>query len=264
MINTQALEAGAPAARVYSAMAVDPVPRTYHSSSFLLPDGRVISIGDNPGDGSFNMQISVYSPPYLFDGARPVIDSVADETDWTYGRSYAVRTSTPITSAELIRPAAVTHQSDPNQRSVALPISGTGDRVSLNLTSSGDIAPPGWYMLFVTDGDNVPSVARWVHVGGSKKATVSPARHVLPFDNHRPAQGRPPRPADPALDSHVTGCDSDYGTAAQCVPWTIPGSSPAAKCGWLRSNGFGPLRVAGTNRQDLTENGRGYVCPSGT
>ena len=66
-------------------MAVDPVPRTYHSQSFLLPDGRIISIGNNPGDGSFNMQISVYSPPYLFDGARPVIKSVADETNWTYG-----------------------------------------------------------------------------------------------------------------------------------------------------------------------------------
>jgi Domain of unknown function (DUF1929) len=165
MISTQALEAGDPASQVYTEMAVDPVPRTYHSQSFLLPDGRVISIGNNPGDGSFNMQISVYSPPYLFDGARPVIDSVADETNWTYGRRYTVKTSTPITSAELIRPAAVTHQSDPNQRYVALPISGSGDTVNLNLTSSDDMAPPGWYMLFVTDGNNVPSVAKWVHVG---------------------------------------------------------------------------------------------------
>lgn len=263
MISTQALEAGDPAARVYTAMAVDPVPRTYHSSSFLLPDGRVISIGDNPGDGSFNMQISVYSPPYLFDGARPVIDSVADETSWTYGRSYAVRTSTPITSAELIRPAAVTHQSDPNQRSVALPISGDGRAVSLNLTSSADIAPPGWYMLFVTDGDNVPSVAKWVHVGGSTRATANPAPHVLPSGNDLLTPPPTARPAAPALDRHVTGCDPDYGTAAQCVPWTVPGASPQAKCAWLRSNGFGPLQVAGTNRQHLTENARGYACASG-
>ena len=263
MINTQALEAGEAAARVYTAMAVDPVPRTYHSSSFLLPDGRVISIGDNPGDGSFNMQISVYSPPYLFHGARPVIDRVADETNWTYGRSYAVKTSTPITSAELIRPAAVTHQSDPNQRSVALPISGAGDTVSLNLTSSADIAPPGWYMLFVTDRDNVPSVAKWVHVGGSTKTTAHPAPHVLPFDDEGPPSEPTSRPADPVLDLHVTGCDSDYGTAAQCVPWTIPGSSSEAKCGWLRSHGFGPLRVVGTNRQGLSENARGLACGAG-
>ena len=165
MINTAALEAGDAASKVYTEMAVDPEPRTYHSQSFLLPDGRIISIGNNPGDGSFNMSISVYSPPYLFDGARPVIKSVASETNWTYGHSYTVKTSTPIKSAELIRPAAVTHQSDPNQRYVALPISGSGDTVNLNLTSNDNIAPPGWYMLFVTNGNNVPSVAKWVHVG---------------------------------------------------------------------------------------------------
>jgi Domain of unknown function (DUF1929) len=165
MINTAALEAGDPASKVYTEMAVDPEPRTYHSQSFLLPDGRIISIGNNPGDGSFNMSISVYSPPYLFDGARPVIKSVASETNWTYGHSYNVKTSTPIKSAELMKPAAVTHQSDPNQRYVALPISGSGDSVNLNLTSNHNIAPPGWYMLFVTNANNVPSVAKWVHVG---------------------------------------------------------------------------------------------------
>ncbi len=56
------------------------------------------------------------------------------------------------------------------------------------------------------------------------------------------------------------GCDHDYGTPNQCVPWTIPGSTSLAKCAWLRSNGFGPLRVVGTNRQNLAENAQGYVC----
>jgi hypothetical protein len=131
----------------------------------LLPDGRILSVGNNPGDGSFNMQISVYSPPYLFDGGRPVIDGVAKASDWVYGGNYAIKTSTPIKSAELLKPAAVTHQSDPNQRYVALPISGSGDTVNVNLTSNHNIAPPGWYMLFVTNANNVPSVAKWVHVG---------------------------------------------------------------------------------------------------
>jgi hypothetical protein len=95
---------------------------------------------------------------------------------------------------------------------------------------------------------------------------AGPAPHVLLFGNDR----RTPTPTPtvtvtaPVLDWHVTGCDSDYGTAGQCVPWTIPGSSSRARCAWLRSNGFGPLPVAGTNRQGLMENGRGYVCASGT
>ena len=167
MINTANLEAGDSAAKVYTEMAVDPEPRTYHSQSMLLPDGRILSIGNNPGDGSFNMSISVYSPPYLFDGARPTIKSVASASNWVYGKSYSITTNTPIKSAELLRPAAVTHQSDPNQRYVALPISGSvgTDTVKLNLNSNHKIVPPGWYMLFVTNGNNVPSVAKWVHVG---------------------------------------------------------------------------------------------------
>jgi hypothetical protein len=165
MINVANLEAGAPASAVYTKMATDPVPRGYHSMSMLLPDGRVLSVGNNPGDGSFEMRISIYSPPYLFHGARPQITGVQSARNWTYGGNYKIRTNQPVTSAELIRPASVTHQSDPNQRFIALPISGTGNNLSLNLTSNANIAPPGWYMLFVSNANGVPSVAKWVHVG---------------------------------------------------------------------------------------------------
>jgi len=62
---------------------------------------------------------------------------------------------------------------------------------------------------------------------------------------------------------HVDGCDRDYGSASQCVPWKLPAASPTADCAWLKSNGFGPLKVTGTNRQDLPEttiDGEPYVC----
>jgi hypothetical protein len=144
-------------------MATDPVPRTYHSSAFLLPDGRVMTVGNNPGDGSFDMRVSVYSPPYLFDGARPQITSVAS-TAWSYGSTEQITVDSPIVSAELIRPAAVTHSSDPNQRYVDLPMTVSGNSIGLNVTSNPDIAPPGWYMLFVTNANGVPSVAQWVHL----------------------------------------------------------------------------------------------------
>ncbi|MFG1610631.1 galactose oxidase-like domain-containing protein [Actinoplanes sp. NPDC049265] len=147
-----------------AAMAVDPVPRTYHSSAFLLPDGRVMAVGDNPGNGTFDMRISVYSPPYLFKGARPQILTMADP-QWTYGTTKNITVDGPITRAELIRPAAVTHSSDPNQRFVDVPITVNGNSVGLNLTSNPNLAPPGWYMLFVVGTNGVPSVAKWVHVG---------------------------------------------------------------------------------------------------
>ena len=39
-----------------------------------------------------------------------------------------------------------------------------GNNVDLNVTSNPNIAPPGWYMLFVIDANGVPSVAKWVHL----------------------------------------------------------------------------------------------------
>jgi len=154
-----------PATNAFAAgMATDPVPRGYHSSAFLLPDGRVMAVGNNPGDGTFEGRVSIYSPPYLYQGARPQITSV-DNTHWSYGSSQRVVTDTPIVKAELIRPEAVTHSSDPNQRFVDLPLTANADgSTNLNLTTNPNLAPPGYYMLFVVNANGVPSVASWVHV----------------------------------------------------------------------------------------------------
>jgi hypothetical protein len=152
-----------PSTNGYTAVAADPQPRGYHSTAMLLPDGRVMTYGNNPGDGSFNEKISIYSPPYLFHGARPQIKSVA-HTYWTYGSTQQITVNQKIVSAELIRPAAVTQSSDPNQRYVALPVTVSGNRVKLTVTGNPNLAPPGWYMLFVNNANGVPSVAKWVHV----------------------------------------------------------------------------------------------------
>jgi hypothetical protein len=105
-------------------MATDPVPRTYHSSALLPPDGRVMAVGNNPGDGSFDRRISIYSPPYLFRGARPKIVSLSSD-EWTYGSVQRITVDGPVVKASLIRPAAMTHSSDPNQRCIGC---GPGDR----------------------------------------------------------------------------------------------------------------------------------------
>jgi Galactose oxidase-like, Early set domain len=146
-------------------MATDPVPRTYHSSAFLLPDGRVMAVGDNPGNGSFDTRISIYSPPYLFKGARPQIQTVAS-SNWAYGSTQRITVNSAVTRASLIRPAAVTHSSDPNQRFVELPMTVRDtNTIDLNVTSNPNLAPPGWYMLFVHNANGVPSTAKWVKLG---------------------------------------------------------------------------------------------------
>jgi hypothetical protein len=132
----------------------------------LLPDGRVATFGNNPSSGSFEMRIEIYSPDYLTKGPRPQI--TAAPTEITYGSSFSVSTtqSAPITSLSLVRPMAVTHSLDGNQRLVDVPFTVQGDGTLLaSVTGNPNLAPPGWYMLFALDANGVPSVASWVHLG---------------------------------------------------------------------------------------------------
>jgi Domain of unknown function (DUF1929) len=68
--------------------------------------------------------------------------------------------------AQLIKPMAVTHSCDTEQRLVDLPIRrGRGFcRLTVRLPREPGLTPPGWYMLFITNQDGVPSTARWVQV----------------------------------------------------------------------------------------------------
>lgn len=92
----------------------------------------------------------------------------------------------------------------------------------------------------------------------SSALNAAPAPDVQVFDNGLTAHvAKAPHTVNLA---HPDGCDRNYGNASQCVPWTIPAANPTADCAWLRSNGFGPLKVVGTNRQNLPENSEGYVC----
>jgi hypothetical protein len=138
------------------------IGRTYHSGALLLPDGRVLTFGGNPRDGSFEMNLEIYSPSYMTK-PRPSISSAP--VNITYGGSFAVGTSETISSAVLIRPSSVTHSSDSNQRSIDLTLSNaTASGATLTVPANPNLTPPGWYMLFVRNADGTPSVARWVKV----------------------------------------------------------------------------------------------------
>ncbi|MGW1798496.1 galactose oxidase-like domain-containing protein [Streptomyces sp. NPDC001984] len=245
-------------------LATDPVPRTYHSSALLLPDGRVLTVGNNPGDGSFDRRISIYSPPYLFRGDRPQITSL-DSTQWSYGSSQRITVNRTVTKASLIRPAAVTHSSDPNQRYLDLPMTVDGNTIDLSLTSNPNLAPPGWYMLSVTDAVGIPSATTWVHIGTETTGTQA-AAHVHPFaDDLGTAQQEQTKPAKKGVKvaEGYDGCDHTYGEINQCVPWTFPAMARAKRCDWLSEHGFGPLAVHGRDRHRLDTNQDGTACGRG-
>ena len=70
-----------------------------------------------------------------------------------------------IARVALLRPSATTHCMDTDQRLVDLPFTTAGDAITFTPPSNGNLAPPGWYMLVVTDTKGRPSVARWVALG---------------------------------------------------------------------------------------------------
>ncbi|MGW1746274.1 galactose oxidase-like domain-containing protein [Streptomyces sp. NPDC002092] len=255
-----------PDTNTFDPVAADPEARGYHSSAFLLPDGRVMATGDNPGNGTWNHNVSIYTPPYLLKGERPTITSMIN-TEWHYGDTQRITVDHPVVKAELIRPAAVTHSSDPNQRFVDLPLSVDGNNVDLNVTSNPDVAPPGWYMLFAVDANGVPSVAKWVHLQGPQALSAATAdAHVHSFADSLSGRVAGPGKKRTSVKVPVTisGCDRHYGSVNVCVPTVFPPGVKAtarSRCAWLKKNDYGRLEVNG--RDDplgLDPNKDGLAC----
>jgi hypothetical protein len=59
-----------------------------------------------------------------------------------------------------------THSFDGSQRLVDLDVTSLANGiVAATVPQNPNIAPPGWYMLFIVDNNGVPSVASWIQVG---------------------------------------------------------------------------------------------------
>jgi plastocyanin len=135
--------------------------RAYHSAALLLPDGSIVMGGDPHGFSTPNER---YLPPYFFK-SRPTIAGAPAAV--THGAAFAVQTplSGAIAEVVLMRPGAVTHGFDQNQRYVGCAITGrTATEVQAVAPATGSIAPPGWYLLFLVDNDRVPSTGTWLHL----------------------------------------------------------------------------------------------------
>lgn len=154
--------------------------RAYHSTAVLLPDGRVLSAGDDintspgpggaPRDGRIVDTGEIYSPPYLYKGPRPTISSApaSARLNTTFQVRYAngsTNSADRVTRAVLVAPSAVTHSVDMNQRHVSLAVTANaGGAVTLRAPVNANHAPPGYYMLFLLSERGVPSVASFVRI----------------------------------------------------------------------------------------------------
>ena len=147
--------------------------RDYHSGGILLPNGSVLTLGGNPLFGNkqdtepqtFNQEIDVYYPPYMFQGGRPAIESAPQVMD--PARSYLVKVNDPasIQYLRLMRPDNPTHVTDVNARSIAVSFTQAGNGyLRITIPSNSNVIPPSYYMLFAVNGKGVPSAGYWIQV----------------------------------------------------------------------------------------------------
>jgi uncharacterized membrane protein len=157
-----------PASNTFSSAGANAYPRLYHSVALLLPDATVWFAGGNPSRGSYMKQMEIYKPAYLFnsDGTqatRPSITSAPSSV--SYGESFTVTTpDTNIASVVLVRNGTVTHAFGMDQREVGLSFTAASGSLTVTAPPNGNIAPPGYYMLFLLNQSGVPSIASFLQI----------------------------------------------------------------------------------------------------
>jgi hypothetical protein len=156
-----------PKTGIWTTMASLNVPRLYHSTAILLPDGRVLVAGGGrpaPVNGVDNLSAEIFSPPYLFDGPRPTIAGAPASIG--YGGSFFVQTPDPanIVEATWIRLSSVTHGFNMSQRINHLHVAPASGGLNITAPSDPNLTPPGHYMLFLVNQKGVPSIAKIIQI----------------------------------------------------------------------------------------------------
>ncbi|ESQ27574.1 hypothetical protein EUTSA_v10018361mg [Eutrema salsugineum] len=161
------------------------IPRMYHSTAGLLRDGRVLVGGSNP-HAFYNftgvlfpteLRLEAFSPSYLetqYRSIRPRIVSPTLQSTINYGGILRLRfrvmgrVKSPV-KVTMVFPSFTTHSFSMNQRLLVLDHFGSSrmglwtHEVRVKIPRSANLAPPGFYMVFVVNQD-IPSEGIWVRL----------------------------------------------------------------------------------------------------
>ncbi|HEY1583592.1 MAG TPA: galactose oxidase-like domain-containing protein, partial [Chthoniobacterales bacterium] len=226
-------------------------PHLYHSTLLLRPDGRVVIAGSNPVIGTWEPHIEVYSPPYLFTtdqngnsipAVRPTITGTTTEIGYNGSVTIQTPDSADIKTVVLTRLCSSTHNIDFDQRLVELNFSqlGTG-KLKATAPPDANIAPPGYYLLWVLNNAGTPSEGSFVHL------TANPS--------NRPPKGKITSPREDTSIQvgeavNFTGTATDGDGSVTGYHWVFPGATPVNSN--MQNPGLITFNTAGTHVVSMT------------
>lgn len=183
----------------WTMLASSELPRLYHSTAILLKDGRVLLAGGGAPGPLINRNAEIFSPPYLFDDSgnlaqRPTITSAPKFATHAQSITLTHGGGAPIERATLIKTSAVTHSFNMEQRFFDLAMSSSGNTVTVDLPESPNSATPGNYLVYLIDGNGVPSEGHILTIGDR------PAPNVNPVPVEAPTE---PAPLPPTQDVNL-------------------------------------------------------------
>ncbi len=134
--------------------------RGYHSVALLMADGRVWTAGSEWNyTGTPNLAIELFEPDYYRVASRVAI--TASPGIVLYGQSFTVQfqptsSNTAIARVVFMRLGSATHAWDGDQRYVSVPFTQSGTTLTITAPPDATVAPPGFYMLWLIDANNLP------------------------------------------------------------------------------------------------------------
>ena len=196
--------------------------RLYHSNSLLLPDATVLLLGSNPERGTYEPHMEIYTPAYLYNSSgqlatRPTITSVSASV-LGYDSGFTIQTpnASQISSVVLIRAGTPTHSFDMDQRMVGLSFTAGGGVLNVTSPANGNLAPPGYYLLFILNSSGVPSIAQFVQLM-TNPGTPPTGTITSPSSNVTIGAGQ---------SVSFAGTGTAQGGSITSYDWVFPGGSP--------------------------------------